>query len=194
MKDFIRPSGRLRGLPFAARLTYSVFLLFTLLALAESAWLGADMVGANLSGLAAYYAGESSPVPAPAEPSAADGGGPTLDLPSDLPTTAPSDPMPLRKLLEVTHFHLFTMPVYLMVLAHLFMLSRWGQTSKVFWISGGTLGVGTHIAAPWVARSGAAEARIFYAFSGSLLLGTFLVMSLVPLYEMWAARVESKHR
>jgi hypothetical protein len=93
--------------------------------------------------------------------------------------------MPLRKLLETTHFHLFTMPVYLMILAHLFMLSRLRQGSKVFWISGGTLGVAAHIAAPWVARSGGPGARVFYALSGSLLLGTFVVMSLVPLYEMW---------
>ena len=47
MKDFTRPAGRLRSLPSAARLTYSVFIAFTVLALAESAWLGADMLGAD---------------------------------------------------------------------------------------------------------------------------------------------------
>ena len=28
-----------------------------------------------------------------------------------------------RKLLEVTHFHLFTLPVFLLIIAHLFMLT-----------------------------------------------------------------------
>jgi hypothetical protein len=96
-----------------------------------------------------------------------------------------SDAMPLRKLLEVTHFHLFTMPVYLMVLAHLFMLSRVRQRAKSAWIAAGTAGVALHLVAPWLARSNTALATPFYAFTGALLTLSFLVMALVPLYEMW---------
>jgi fatty-acid desaturase len=108
-------------------------------------------------------------------------------MPDDvLPARAPdADAMPLRKLLEVTHFHLFSMPVYLMILAHLFMLSRWGTTAKLTWIALATLAVATHLAAPWIARSHVAGARAFYAFSGGLLMVTFLVLALVPLFEMW---------
>jgi hypothetical protein len=187
MKDFIRPSGRLRSLPFPARLTYSVFLLFTLLALAESAWLGADMLGVDLQGIGAYYAGAPAPVSTTANP-AADSGepAPNIDIPSDMLTPAAGEAMPLRKLLEVTHFHLFSMPVYLMILAHLFMLSRLGSRHKSAWIVLGTLGVALHIVAPWIARSGTHGATLFYALSGVLLLLSSLVMSLVPLYEMWA--------
>jgi hypothetical protein len=186
MKDFVRASGRLRNLPLPARVTYSVFLVFTLLALGFSAWLGAEMVGANGSGVDAYYAGVAPP-PMAAAPPAADGGGPALDIPSDvLPARPPdADPMPLRKLLEVTHFHLFSMPVYLMILAHLFMLSRWGVSAKVTWIALATLSVVLHLAAPWVARSHAPGARLFYALSGGLLMMTFVVLALVPLHEMW---------
>lgn len=183
MKDFVRGSGRLRLLPFTARLTYSVFLLFTLLALAFTAWLGADMLGADLSDIGGYYAGERGPAPAP-EP-AADGGGPALDLPSDVLPVLNDEPMPLRKLLEVTHFHLFSMPVYLMILAHLFMLSRLGTRAKVVWITLATLSVALHMAAPWFARSGAPGSKAFYALSGALLMLTFLVLAVVPLVEMW---------
>jgi hypothetical protein len=185
MKDFVRSSGRLRNLPLPARLTYSVFLVFTLVALAFTAWLGAEMVGADLSGVDAYYAG-AAPPPA-ASLVAAEGGGPALDMPDDvLPARAPdADAMPLRKLLEVTHFHLFSMPVYLMILAHLFMLSRWGTSAKVTWIALATLAVVLHLVAPWIARSHVNGARAFYAFSGGLLMVTFLVLALVPLYEMW---------
>ena len=195
MKDFIRPAGRLRSLPLTARVTYSVFIAFTLVALAESAWLGADMLGADLGGIGAYYAGSPSAPAVPTTP-AADGGGPVPDLPSEALPQLASDPVPRRKLLEVTHFHLFTMPVYLMILAHLFMLGRMGQRAKLVWIALGTLAVLLHIAAPWVARNGSAGSSLFYALSGALLFVSFGVMCAVPLYEMWLSpreRVRHDH-
>jgi hypothetical protein len=187
MKDFARASGRLRQLPLLARVTYSIFIAFTLLALVESAWLGADMLGADLGRFAEYYAG--APAATGTNPSAADpSGGPTIELPSDLPAAAASDPIPLRKLLEVTHFHLFSMPVYLMILSHLFMLSGWGNRAKLSWIGLGTLAVAAHMTAPWLARGGSAAARAFYAGSGALLAISFGVMSAVPLFAMWGRR------
>lgn len=181
MKDFIRPAGRLRVLPLPARLVYSVFNVFSLIALAETAWLGADMVGVDLAGLGAYYAGQSTSPPTAATPST---GGPVIELP-DEPLTAEAAPMPLRKLLEVTHFHLFTMPVYLLILSHLFMLSRTRASVKVGTIVGGSAGVLLHMLAPWVARSGGSFATVFYATSGTLLFVCMLAMSIVPLIEMW---------
>jgi hypothetical protein len=183
MKDFARGPGRLRQLPFLARLTYSTFITFTLVALAGSAWLGADMLGANLGRFDEYYAGAPSPATAPAlVPS----GGPNIDLPADMPENPARDPIPLRKLLEVTHFHLFSMPVYLMILSHLFMLSRWGARAKLGWILAATLSVIAHLVAPWVARSGGGGARAFYAGSGLVLGVSFAVLSAVPLIEMWS--------
>jgi hypothetical protein len=181
MKDFIRRAGRLRSLPLSARWVYSVFNVFSLIALVETAWLGADMVGASLSGVESYYAGKATPAQAPA----AQSGGPVIELPEET-LTAEAPPMPLRKLLEVTHFHLFTMPVYLLILAHLFMLSRVRSALKTGFIIGGSVGVLLHMLAPWVARSGSPLSVAFYGVSGSLLLVSMLVMSVVPLYEMWA--------
>lgn len=187
MKDFIRRAGRLRSLPRSARLVYSVFNLFSLLALAETAWLGADMVDANLSGVESYYAGKPAvpPSAASAPTPTADGGGPVIELPDEV-LTPEAPPMPVRKLLEVTHFHLFTMPVYLLILAHLFMLSRISSRIKLSFIVGGSLGVLLHMLAPWVARSGTPLSTVFYGVSGSLLFVSMLVMSVVPLIEMWA--------
>jgi hypothetical protein len=185
MKDFVRGSGRLRQLPFTARLTYSVFLAFTLIALGFTAWLGADMLGTDLSGIGSYYAGERAAAAVPVVAPAAEGGGPALDLPSDVLPAVIDEAMPRRKLLEVTHFHLFSMPVYLMILAHLFMLSRLAARTKNVWIAVATLSVALHIAAPWYARSGAAGSKTFYALSGASLMLSFLVLALVPLVEMW---------
>lgn len=201
MKDFTRPPGRLRALPFHARLTYSIFLIFTLLALALTAWLGADMLEPDLSGFGEYYAGQLSATdPDSAFPAAHSGSthtaeeaaspaasssGPILDLPVETRTPRAADPIPLRKLLEVTHFHIFSMPVYLMIVSHLFMLSTLGPRAKTLWIALGTAGVLTHVAAPWLARTPGSGPKWFYAASGSLLAASFLMMSAVPLLEMW---------
>jgi hypothetical protein len=112
-------------------------------------------------------------------------GGPALELPPEADAPSASPPMPLRKLLEVTHFHLFSMPVYLLILSHLFMLSRLGERAKLLWIALATLGVAAHMAAPWLARSGAASARAAYGGSGAAMMLALLVLTLVPLWEMW---------
>ena len=187
MKDFIRPRGRLRTLPLPARVVYSVFALFTLVALGFTGWLAEDMLGADMSELDAYYAGKPSPS-AQAHASSGNGapGGPVLELPPEADAPSANPPMPLRKLLEVTHFHLFSMPVYLLILSHLFMLSRLGDRAKLLWIALGTASVAAHIAAPWIARDGGAGAKAAYGTSGALMMLALLVMTLVPLWEMWS--------
>jgi len=180
MQDFTRPSGRLRALPLGARAVYTVFLLFTLGGLALTLWLTHDMVGLDLSAADAYYRGET----APAEEEEAVGG-PTLVLPPDGEHLAAFEPMPRRKLLEVTHFHLFSMPVYLLILSHMYMLSRSRKNVKAAWISVGSFGTLLHIAAPWLVAHGCAGAVASYALSGVVLLVSYAVMSVVPLWEMW---------
>ena len=180
MQDFTRPSGRLRALPLGARAVYSVFLVFTLVGLALTLWLTHDMVGLDLSRADEYYGGEAAPVEQPE----ADGG-PALILPPDGEDLAAFEPMPRRKLLEVTHFHLFSMPVYLLILSHMYMLSRSRKEAKSAWIAAGSLGTLLHIAAPWLVAHGCAGAVATYAVSGALLLASYFVMSVVPLWEMW---------
>lgn len=183
MKDFARQRGRLRALPLAARLVYSIFAAFTLLGLGFSAWLTEEMVGADLGGIDSYYAGK--PQPGTAEPQP--GTGPELELPDEATAEPMAEPMALRRLLEVTHFHLFSMPVYLLILSHLFMLSAsLGERAKLAWIGAGSVAVLIHMAAPWVARTGHPASTAVYAGSGSLLLLSFLVMSGIPLWEMWS--------
>jgi hypothetical protein len=183
MKEFARASARLARLPLLARMTYTVFLAFTLAAVALSAWLGGEMVGADLSRFDEYYAGAPEAVSGEqAHPAS----GPQIDMPDEEP--APAEPMALRKLLEVTHFHLFSMPVYLMVLSHLFMLSSWSDRAKLTWIGLATVSVVAHLVAPWLARAGGAAARAFYAGSGILLGVTFMLLSAVPLIDMWLPR------
>lgn len=180
MQDFTRPAGRLRPLPVGARAVYSVFLVFTLLGLVLTLVLTHDMVGIDLARVDNYYAGDT----APAEYVEPDGG-PELVLPPGGEELAAFEPIPHRKLLEVTHFHLFSMPVYLLILSHLFMLSRARRASKATWITLASLGTLLHVAAPWVAAQAMPGAVAVYGISGVLMLVSYAVMSTLPLWEMW---------
>ena len=180
MQDFTRPSGRLRALPFAARSVYSVFLVFTLVGLALTVALTHDMVGLDLGGADQYYGGEAPPAEKPELE-----GGPALVIPPGGEELAVFEPMPRRKLLEITHFHLFSMPVYLLILSHMYMLSRARKGSKAVWIALGTLGTALHVAAPWLVAARLTASVAVYAASGMFMLVSYTWMSLVPLWEMW---------
>ena len=180
MQDFTRPSGRLRALPWGARVVYSIFLAFTLVAMILTLALTDAMVGLDMQGAATYYEGDTAPVDSPV-----DQDGPDLLLPPDGEQLAAFDPMSRRKLLEVTHFHLFSMPVYLLILSHLFMLSRARPASKAAWIGLASLATALHIAAPWLAAAGSPGSVAVYAVSGAILIVSYGAMGLRPLWEMW---------
>ena len=156
-----------------------MFLVFTLLGLALTVALTHDMVGIDLSGADGYYGGEAPPVDEPQVD-----GGPALVIPPGGEALAAFEPMPRRKLLEVTHFHLFSMPVYLLILSHMYMLSRARKPLKVAWVAIGSFGTALHIAAPWLVAHGYAGSLAAYALSGLLLLASYLVMSVTPIWEM----------
>jgi hypothetical protein len=168
----------------AARLVYSIFLVFTLVGLAMTAWLAGDMLGPDLSKLRSYYRGEPG-LPVEVRGPAASDDGPQIDVPPEAEEPPLAEIMPLRKLLEVTHFHLFSMPVTLMVLSHLFMLAGWTERAKVIWIGLGTLSVVAHLIAPWLVRGNQALGPAVYAWSGGFMAIAFVIMAVVPLWEMW---------
>jgi hypothetical protein len=180
MREFERQTGRLRGLPLASRVVYSGFLLFVLIGLVVSVLLAREMVGLDLAGVDEYYAGE---VPLPDEGNHSTAG-PAMDLPPELDEQVEPEPRSLRATLEVTHFHLFSMPLHWMVLAHLFAMSTFRRFRTTI-IVGGALALTAHLLAPWVARTGSAWSKTFYAGSGILMGTFFLIMALVPLVEMW---------
>ena len=157
-----------------------MFLAFTLAGLALTLFLTHDMVGLDLNGAGEYYGGNAEPVE-----EAEVAGGPALVLPPDAESLAAFEPMRRRKLLEVTHFHLFSMPVYLLILGHMYMLSRARKKAKALWISAGAAGTLLHIVAPWLVAYDCAGAVTAYAASGVLMLVSYFVMSVVPLWEMW---------
>jgi hypothetical protein len=173
--------GRLRALPIGAKLVYSAFAAATLIGLLVSAQLYRVAVGN--AGPAVYYAGAAvtaSPS-APAPPS----DGPAIRLaPEDEAPRVIVEQMPERKLLEVTHFHLFTIPVYVLVLAHLWLLAKvppWAQHAGVV---AAVVASALHIAAPWVVRGRPALAFLVGS-SGVAMLLTLGVLALGSMIDMW---------
>lgn len=182
MREFGKKS-RLAVLPLSARVVYSVFLGFTLVGLVVSAWLGETAVGLDLAKFDTYYAGTTGAL---AEPEAGvDTGGPTFDLPQEVNEPPRPEPKSFRSTLEVTHFHLFTMPIHWLVLAHLFALCALSERAKAVLITASALAMACHLAAPWIARQGGVGAKLFYAGSGLLLLVSFGWMAVAALFEMW---------
>jgi hypothetical protein len=182
MREFASPSTRAAALPRPVRALYTAFCALTVGGLLSCIGLydgvvrfGAHTTPAELySHLIAYYQ------PAADRPAAAAG------------AAVPAPPMSWRKLLEVTHFHLFSMPIYLLVLGHLFLLTGLRPGAKIGWIAAAGAATLIHLSAPWCVYFGGAAAAWIYPISGAALLVTYAVLMGVPLYEMWARPPVSK--
>ena len=178
MRDFRKRRGQLRTLDATARALHSVFLLFILAGLAVASLLYSD--GPTLDPAAAerYYAGGALPAAAPAA-----GGDLALELPPELAVTT-VEPMNQRRLIEITHGHLFVMPLIWLTVAHLFALAGFGLRITQAAVFGGAAAVALHIAAPWLIRSIAGTGWLM-PLSGIALLLTLGGMAVATLVELW---------
>src|SRR5262249_31544363 len=126
-----------------------------------------DLVGPRTAGVASYYAGAQKTVAA-----APVTGGPKIEMRPEASVESSERitiAVTYRKLLEVTHFHLFTVPVFLLIIAHLFMLTGLSSTAKLVWIALGWLSSLLHLGAPWLIRYGGAGWSFSYAASGAVM-------------------------
>lgn len=185
MRDFTAAPGRLRALSLAAKLLYSAFALSAVLGLLVSWRLYGSMV--SEAGPEAYYGGAVVETHAPAASPSDEG--PELDLPDE--ATRPHVMVELisdRKLLEVTHFHLFSVPVYVLILAHLWVLARMPSWLHATGVVLGVLSSGLHLAAPWIVRGSPSTAALV-PVSGALMLIVLSIMAIVPTIDMWLPQV-----
>jgi len=112
--------------------------------------------------------------------------------PSDLyrRLTAHYETIDRRTLLEVTHAHLFSMPVLLLVSGHLVLLTSLSLRFKLTLIIIGVIAMTLHLLAPWVVRwsGGSGGAGLLYPISGGLLFVSLAAMTCIPAWEMWRPR------
>ena len=172
MREFASPATRVAALPLPVKVLYTAFCALTLAGLLSCVALydGVVRFGARTTPselydhLVAYYQ-------SPAR---------VRERAGDAPPR-----MSARRLLEVTHFHLFSMPLYLLVAGHLFLLSGVGARAKMGWISAAVAATAAHLFAPWGIYLAGAWLAWLYPISGAALLASFAVLMGVPLYEMW---------
>lgn len=160
MKELKPPRSGLWTFQWGTRFIYTCFLVFCLLSYAVMLALMATRSGFSPEALHNYYAGNE----------AAGQYGKTFG-----------------ELLEVTHFHLFSIPLMLFIQGHIFLLTAWNKGPKVTVVVLSFLGGLLQIAGPWMLAyswPGAAWAMLL----GRLLLaGSFVLFFVVPIYEMWFA-------
>ena len=187
MRQFSQKGFRIQQLSFEAKVLYSAFLLFAIAAMLVSVAYYSALVGdAPLDGARQYYAGESTIKSVASEADTVEG--PALELPDEMqsPESAPMLlSMSKRKLLEVTHFHLFTLPIFLLVIAHIFMLCSMRPLTKRVIILSGVLSSGIHMAAPWLVFFGGAGWAWLMPVTGSWMTVSMLVLIVWPAWAMW---------
>jgi|GEM_PF-1860048 len=139
-----------------------------------------DKVGRLKSGVAHRYGPE--PKPAATVPQ---------ELPPEnSPEAVPPDALAARlntfgSLVDITHPHLFQIPIMLFVLAHFLMRTRVSEWFKLMNYVAAFGGMIAFISSPWLVRySSVAWAPLLYV--GASAMGvTVLVMVTVPIWDMW---------
>ena len=195
MRQFASSGFRLWNLGKEAKVLYSAFCLLTMLGIGSSALYYVDLVGGGTRGVRAYYAGEATPGGGAPATAAGEGtsAGPAIDIPDDAERGQPIVvAMTYRKLLEVTHFHLFTMPVVLLIIGHLFLATGLGDRAKFIWLIAAATSVAAHLATPWLVRYGGGALAFLHALTGTALTLTMTVLTVYPLGAMWRPRAAAR--
>jgi len=149
---------RLRDTDRHIRFVYTFFLLLMLVSFGFSFFWAHSMTGLSPQGIADHYRGSDATF---------------------------GEPMSFRELAEITHFHLFTMPVVFMILVHVLYLTMVSNRLKVLMTWMGFGGVILDLISPWLIRY-VSPAFVLSMLTGDLLMSiSFLIMMAIPLYEMW---------
>jgi hypothetical protein len=188
MRQFASGGFRLWNLSVEAKVLYSAFCVLILCGIVSSALYYGDLVGGGLGGVRRYYGGESDDAAAaPAGADATGPAGPKIEMPSDLDARPQKIVVAVtyRKLLEVTHFHLFTMPVVLLIVGHLFFATALSPRAKLGWVGAASATVFLHIATPWLVRYGSTSLAFLHAFSGAAMTLAMGVLTVYPVFAMW---------
>ena len=152
---------RLRDTDRHIRLLYSLFLLLMLAGFAFSFFWAHSMTGLDPDGIAQHYRGSDERF---------------------------GEPMSFRELAEITHFHLFTMPVVFMILIHVLYLTMASNAIKLSMTWLAFSGVCLDLVSPWLITYVSPIFVVTMLTGDLLMVVSFLVMLVIPLYEMWMVK------
>lgn len=128
------------------------------------------------------------------------------DLPVDTGSSDPDAPPPLEPsgrdaslvdeplvarlntftlLLDVTHPHVFELPLVIFVLAHFFMRTRVPNWVKIATYFVSFSGIAAFLGAPWLVRYISIQCAPTLLVGATLIGVTSVVMIIVPIWDMW---------
>jgi hypothetical protein len=149
---------RLRDTDRHIRLLYTLFLLVMVVAFAFSFFWAHSMTSLSPQNIADHYRGSDKTF---------------------------GEPMSFRELAEITHFHLFTMPVIFLILIHVLYLTTASGPVKQLTTYGAFAGVMLDLISPWLITYVSPVFALTMLTGDLLMAATFLVLLVIPMYEMW---------
>lgn len=161
MKDFSRSTYNFSTISAGQKLAYSSFLVLMLAGWLTMLAFYFKETGFSVPSLVEYYRGSE---------------------------TKMLFPKTFYALWEVTHYHLFTIPVVFLILIHLFMLTRSSFIWKLGLLTGSFLGMVLDIGTPWLIVYGHPGWAWGKMLGRVLLNGSLLLLIAWPLEEMWGRR------
>lgn len=159
MRNFSRPGFQLRRAPLETRIAYTAFLGLTAFGLATLMALSVGRIGGTASAIAIYYRGGDGEM---------------------------SFPKTFWQLMEVSHFHLFSIPTVLLVLTHLLFAAATSPRVRVSLTVGTYLGALLEAGGPWAVRYGSASFAYALLAGWVLLAGGCASMIGLTIASMWA--------
>lgn len=94
-------------------------------------------------------------------------------------------PKSYRELLEVTHTHIFSIPIVIFVLSRIMAMTHTREGLKITVYGVSFMGIILNLAAPWLIRYASPHFVITFTISNILLILSFGAYIFIPLYEMW---------
>jgi len=158
MQAFSRRGFQLRSASLETRLAYTGFLILMVLGLATLIALSLGRSGASAAAIAAYYRGGDSEL----------NFGKTF-----------------WQLVEVSHFHLFTIPVVVLILSHLLFATPVSSRLRVALTLASFAGALLDAIGPWAVRYVAAGMAYVLMLGWLLLAGSSAAILVLTLISMW---------
>ena len=95
------------------------------------------------------------------------------------------EPKSFHELAEITHFHLFTMPIVFLIIVHIFFLTMAPRWLKITMTYVSFTGVGLDLLSPWLILYVSEVFALTLLLGDFFMISSFVLMSTLPLYEMW---------
>jgi hypothetical protein len=158
MQAFARRGFQLRTASLETRIAYTGFLFLMLPAVATLVALSVGRMGLDAHAIATYYRGGESEM---------------------------SFPRTFWQLMEVSHFHLFTIPVVVLILSHLLYGTPAAARLRILLTSITFSGALLSAAGPWAIRYLAADFAYLLMVGWTLLATGMVLMVSLTLIAMW---------